>query len=146
MHTDSVDNEKKNLEDSPKVRNVMGKHLRPAVIYLFLIILGLSLLPNLHLFAFQLLLSTFQLWELLVTRSIFHYLPLSRTFIISWRSLHCCLILHYWGLQSKTLWFPSLLAFKIKSVKDSCRTLLKTIIPTGTQLRWREIKRTSISQ
>lgn len=83
MHTDSADNEKKNLEDSPRVGNIMGKHLRPAVIYLFLIILGLSLLPNLYLFTFQLLVEW--LWELLVTCSIFYYLPLlqiSRIFII----------------------------------------------------------------
>lgn len=41
MHTDSADNEKKNLDDSPRVGNIMAKHLRSAVIYLFLIILGL---------------------------------------------------------------------------------------------------------
>lgn len=55
MNTDSADNEKKNLEDSPKVGNIMRKHLRPAAIYLFLILPGLSLLSNLHLFTFQLL-------------------------------------------------------------------------------------------
>lgn len=32
MHRDSADNEKKNLEDSPKVGNIMGKHLGPALI------------------------------------------------------------------------------------------------------------------
>lgn len=97
MHTDSADNEKKNLEDSPKVGNIMGKHLRPAVIYLFLIILGLSLLSNLHVFTF----SLEWLWEPLGTCSIFYYIPLSRIFIIFWRSLHCCLILHYWHYSPK---------------------------------------------
>lgn len=143
MNTDSADNEKKNLEDSPKVGNIMEKHLRPAAIYLFLILPGLSLLSNLPLFTLQLLVEW--LWDL-VTCSIFYYLPLCRIFIISWSSLHCCLILHYWGLQSKPLCFTSLLKFKYKSVKDSCRSVLKTIMPMGTQLRWRKIKWTYINQ
>lgn len=72
MHIDSSDNEEKNLEDSPKVGNITGKHLRPALIYLFWIILGLSLLPNCCFYTFWLLVGW--LWEVLVTCSTFYFI------------------------------------------------------------------------